>query len=109
MEDFNDGNAGNAEEVGGVGGEEAGLNQSDDLENQSSGCACDSDIKACIEKIIFIFEEAEFEVGIAGATFDLANTAKADSIDCNLQAKKNGQGDEVGGIHSVSFRWGDFS
>jgi hypothetical protein len=85
------------------------LNQSDDLENQSRGCASDSDVKACIKEIVLVFQKAEFEIGISRAFLDLADAAKADSVDGNLQSKKNGQGDEVGGVHSVSFRLCDFS
>ena len=96
MEDFNDGDAGNAEKVGGVGGKKAGLNEADDLEDESRGCASDSDVKACIKEIVLVFQKAEFEIGISRAFLDLADAAKADSVDGNLQSKKNGQSDEVG-------------
>ena len=96
MEDFNDGDAGDTEEVGGVGGKEAGLNEADDLEDESRGSASNSDVKACIKEVVLVFQKAEFEVGIARAFFDLADAAKADSVDGNLQSKKNGQSDEVG-------------
>jgi hypothetical protein len=93
---LNDGDACNSKEVGGVGGKKAGLNEAEDLENESRGCASDSDVKACIKEIVLVFQKAEFEIGISRAFLDLADAAKADSVDGNLQSKKNGQSDEVG-------------
>ncbi len=101
MEDFNDGDAGDTEEVGGVGGKEAGLDNADDLEDESGGGASDSDVKTCIKKIVLIFKEAKFEIRIAGAVFDLLDAAEADSIDGDLQAKKDGEGDKISGIHGT--------
>lgn len=101
MEDFNDGDAGDTEEIGGVGGEEAGLDNADDLEDESGGGASDADVKACIKKIVLIFKEAKFEIRIAGAVFDLLDAAEADSIDGDLQAKKDGEGDKISGIHGT--------
>jgi len=101
MEDFNDGDAGDTEEVGGVGGEEAGLNDADDLEDEGGGGASDSDVEPCIKKIILIFKEAEFEIRITGAVFDLLDAAEADSVDGDLQAKKDGEGDKISGIHGT--------
>jgi hypothetical protein len=101
MEDFNDGDAGDTEEVGGVGGEEAGLDNADDLEDESGGGASDADVKACIKKIVLIFKEAKFEIRIAGAVFDLLDAAEADSVDGDLQAKKDGEGDKISGIHGT--------
>jgi hypothetical protein len=101
MEDFNDGDAGDTEEVGGVGGEEAGLNDADDLENEGGGGASDSDVKTCIKKIVLIFKEAKFEIRIAGSVFDLLDAAEADSVDGDLQAKKDGEGDKISGIHGT--------
>ena len=96
MKYLNDGDACDSKEVGGVRGKKAGLNEADDLENQSSSCASDSDVKACVKEIVLVFQKAEFEIGISGAFLDLADAAKADSVDGNLQSKKNGQSDEVG-------------
>jgi len=93
---LNDGDACDSKEVGGIGGKKAGLNEADDLEDESRGSASDSDIQACIKEIVLVFQKAKFEVVIAGAFFDLADAAKADSVDGNLQSKKNGQSDEVG-------------
>ena len=90
MEDFNDGDAGDTEEVGGVGGEEAGLDDANDLEDEGGGGASDSDVETCIKKIVLIFKEAEFEVRIARAVFDLLDAAEADSVDGDLQAKEDG-------------------
>jgi hypothetical protein len=101
MEDFNDGDASDTEEVGGVGGEEAGLNDADDLEDEGGGGASDSDVEPCIKKIILIFKEAEFEIRIAGAVLDLLDAAEADSVDGDLQAKKDGEGDKISGIHGT--------
>lgn len=101
MEDFNDGDAGDTEEVGGVGGKEAGLDNADDLEDESGGGASDADVKACIKKIVLIFKEAKFEIRIAGAVFDLLDAAEADSVDGDLQAKKDGEGDKISGIHGT--------
>jgi len=101
MEDFNDGNAGDTEEVGGVGGEEAGLDDANDLEDEGGGGASDSDVETCIKKIVLIFKEAEFEVRIARAVFDLLDAAEADSVDGDLQAKKDGEGDKISGIHGT--------
>ena len=99
MEDFNDGDAGDTEEVGGVGGEEAGLDNADDLEDEGGGGASDSDVKTCIKKIVLIFKQAKFEIRIAGAVFDLLDAAEADSVDGDLQAKEDGEGDKISGIH----------
>ncbi len=104
MKDFHDGDAGNAKEIGGVSGEEAGLDQSDDLKDESDGRAGNADVEASIKEVVLVFQKAEFEVGIAWAFFDLVNASQADSVNGNLQAKKNGQGDEVSWVHSVSFR-----
>ncbi|NBR97262.1 MAG: hypothetical protein EBT48_06640 [Verrucomicrobia bacterium] len=93
---LNDGDARDSKEVGGIGSKKAGLNDSDDLEDESRGSASDSHVKACIKEIVLVFQKAEFEVGIARAFFDLADAAKANSVDGNLQSKKNGQSDEVG-------------
>jgi hypothetical protein len=93
---LNDGNACDSKKVGGVGGKKAGLNDADDLKDESRGSASDSHIKACIKEIVLVFQKAKFEVGISRAFFDLADAAKADSVDGNLQSKKNGQSDEVG-------------
>jgi hypothetical protein len=93
---LNDGDACDSKEVGGVGGKKAGLNDADDLEDECRGSASDSHVKACIKEIVLIFQKAEFEVGISRAFLDLADAAKADSVDGNLQSKKNGQSDEVG-------------
>ena len=101
MEDFNDGDAGDTEEVGGVGGEEAGLDDADDLEDEGGGGASDSDVETCIKKIVLIFKEAEFEIGIAWAVFDLLDAAEADSVDGDLQAKEDGEGDKISGIHGT--------
>ena len=101
MEDFNDGDAGDTEEVGGVGGEEAGLDDADDLEDEGGGGASDSDIETCIKKIVLIFKEAEFEIRIAWAVFDLLDAAEADSVDGDLQAKEDGEGDKISGIHGT--------
>jgi len=106
MEDFNDGDAGDTEEVGGVGGEEAGLNDADDLENEGGSGASDSDVEPCIKKIILIFKEAEFEIRIAWAVFDLLDATEADSVDGDLQAKEDGKGNKISGVHctpGVSF------
>ena len=101
MEDFNDGDAGDTEEVGGVGGEEAGLDDADDLEDEGGGGASDSDVETCIKKIVLIFKEAEFEIRIAWAVFDLLDAAEADSVDGDLQAKEDGEGDKISGIHGT--------
>ena len=101
MEDFNDGDASDTEEVGGIGGEEAGLNDADDLEDEGGGGASDSDVETCIKKIVLIFKEAEFEIGIAWAVFDLLDAAEADSVDGDLQAKEDGEGDKISGIHGT--------
>ena len=101
MEDFNDGDAGDTKEVGGVGGEEAGLDDADDLEDEGGGGASDSDIETCIKKIVLIFKEAEFEIRIAWAVFDLLDAAEADSVDGDLQAKEDGEGDKISGIHGT--------
>ena len=101
MEDFNDGDAGDAKEVGGVGGEEAGLNDTDNLEDESGGGASNSDVETCIKKIVLIFKEAEFEIRIARAVFDLLDAAEADSVDGDLQAKEDGEGDKISGIHGT--------
>jgi hypothetical protein len=93
---LNDGDACDSKKVGGIGSKKAGLNDSDDLEDESRGSASDSHVKACIKEIVLVFQKAEFEVGIARAFFDLADAAKANSVDGNLQSKKNGQSDEVG-------------
>jgi len=101
MEDFNDGDAGDTEEVGGVGGEEAGLDDADDLEDECGGGASDSHIETCIKKIVLIFKEAKFEIRIAWAVFDLLDAAEADSVDGDLQAKEDGEGDKISGIHGT--------
>jgi len=101
MEDFNDGDTGDTEEVGGVGGKEAGLNDADDLENEGGSGASDSDIETCIKKIVLIFKKAEFEIRITGAVFDLLDAAEADSVDGNLQAKEDGEGNKISGIHGT--------
>ena len=101
MEDFNDGDAGDTEEVGGVGGEEAGLDDADDLEDEGGGGASDSDVETCIKKIVLIFKEAEFEIRIAWAVLDLLDAAEADSVDGDLQAKEDGEGDKISGIHGT--------
>lgn len=101
MEDFNDGDAGDTEEVGGVGGEEAGLDDADDLEDEGGGGASDSDVETCIKKIVLIFKEAEFEIRVAWAVFDLLDAAEADSVDGDLQAKEDGEGDKISGIHGT--------
>jgi hypothetical protein len=93
---LNDGDACDSKEVGGVGSKKAGLNEADDLEDEGRGSASDSNVKACIKEIVLIFQKAKFEVGIARAFLDLTDAAKADSVDGNLQSKKNGQCDEVG-------------
>jgi hypothetical protein len=93
---LNDGDACDSKEVGGVGGKKAGLNEADDLEDECRGSASDSHVKACIKEIVLVFQKAEFEIGISRAFLDLADAAKADSVDGNLQSKKNGQSDEVG-------------
>jgi hypothetical protein len=81
---LNDGDARDSKEVGGIGSKKAGLNDSDDLEDESRGSASDSHVKACIKEIVLVFQKAKFEVGIAGAFFDLADAAKADFVDGNL-------------------------
>src|SRR5690606_41560939 len=48
--DFHEGDAGDAEEVGGVGGEEIGLDDAEDLENQGGGGAADADVEARSEE-----------------------------------------------------------
>jgi len=101
MEDFNDGDAGDTEEVGGVGGEEARLDDADDLEYEGGGGASDSDVETCIKKIVLIFKEAEFEIRVAWAVFDLLDAAEADSVDGDLQAKEDGEGDKISGIHGT--------
>ena len=101
MEDFNDGDAGDTEEVGGVGGEEAGLNDADDLEDEGGSGASDSDVEPCIKKIILIFKEAEFEIRIARAVLDLLDATEADSVDGDLQAKEDGKGNKISGIHGA--------
>jgi hypothetical protein len=101
MEDFNDGDAGDTEEVGGVGGEEAGLNDADDLEDEGGSGASDSDVEPCIKKIILIFKEAEFEIRIARAVLDLLDATEADSVDGDLQAKEDGKGNKISGIHGT--------
>jgi hypothetical protein len=93
---LNDGDACDSKEVGGVGGKKAGLNEAYDLEDECRGSASDSHVKACIKEIVLVFQKAEFEIGISRAFLDLADAAKADSVDGNLQSKKNGQSDEVG-------------
>ena len=95
MKYLNDGDSCDSKEIGGVSGKKAGLNDADDLEDESCGSASDSHVKACIKKIILILQKAKFEVGISWAFFDLADAAKADSVDGNLQSKKNSQSDEV--------------
>lgn len=109
MKDLHDGDAGDTKEVGGVGGEKTGLNQADDLEDEGGGGTRNADVKAGIEKIIFVFQKAEFELRVAGAIFNLAEATKADAVDGDLQSEKNGQGNEVGGVHSISFEWFIFS
>ena len=101
MEDFNDGDAGDTEEVGGVGGEEAGLDDTDDLEDEGGGGASDSDVETCIKKIVLIFKEAEFEIRIAWAVLDLLDATEADSLIGDLQAKEDGEGDKISGIHGT--------
>ena len=101
MEDFNDGDAGDAKEVGGVGGEEAGLDDADDLEDEGGGGASDSDVETCIKKIVLIFKEAEFEIRIAWAVLDLLDATEADSVNGDLQAKEDGEGDKISGIHGT--------
>lgn len=109
VENFNDGDAGDTEEVGSVGGEEAGLNDAEDLKDESGGGACDADVETCVEKIVFIFEKAKFESGIAWAFFDLAHPTETDSIDGDLEGKKDSEGDQIGGIHSISFKFPESS
>ena len=101
MEDFNDGDASDTEEVGGVGGEEAGLDDADDLEDKGGGGASDSDVETCIKKIVLIFKEAEFEIRIAWAVLDLLDATEADSVNGDLQAKEDGEGDKISGIHGT--------
>jgi len=101
MEDFYDGDAGDTEKVGGVGGEEAGLDDADDLEDEGGGGASDSDVETCIKKIVLIFKEAEFEIRIAWAVFDLLDATEADSVNGDLQAKEDGKGNKISGIHST--------
>ena len=101
MEDFNDGDASDTEEVRGVGGEEAGLDDADDLEDEGGGGASDSDVETCIKKIVLIFKEAEFEIRIAWAVFDLLDATEADSVNGDLQAKEDGEGDKISGIHGT--------
>jgi len=66
MEDFNDSDAGDTKEVGGVGGEEAGLDDTDDLEDEGGGGASDSDVETCIKKIVLIFKQAELRLESPG-------------------------------------------
>jgi hypothetical protein len=96
VEYLNDGNACDSKKVGGVSGKKAGLNDADDLEDESRGSASDSHVKACIKEIVLVFQKAKFEIGISRAFFDLADAAKTDSVDGNLQSKKYSQSDEVG-------------
>jgi hypothetical protein len=101
MEDFNDSDAGDTEEVGGVGGEEAGLDDADDLEDEGGSGASDSDVETCIKKIVLILKEAEFEIRITGAVFDLLDAAEANAVDGDLQAKEDGEGDKISRIHGT--------
>lgn len=73
-------NTGDAKEVGGVGGQQAGLNNPDDLKNQRRGCSPDANVKTGIKKIVLIFQEFEFQVGVAGSLLDLADSADADTV-----------------------------
>jgi hypothetical protein len=51
---LNDGDSCDSKEIGGVSGKKAGLNDADDLEDESCGSASDSHVKACIKKIILV-------------------------------------------------------
>ena len=77
------------------------MDDADDLEDKGGGGASDSDIETCIKKIVLIFKEAEFEIGIAWAVFDLLDAAEADSVNGDLQAKEDGEGDKISGIHGT--------
>ena len=96
VKDLDDGDAGDAKEIGGVSGEEAGLDHAQDLQNEGNGGAADADIETGIEEIVLVFEQAEFESGVAGSGFNLTNAPDADPIDGDLDRQEDHQGDDVG-------------
>jgi hypothetical protein len=85
MEDFDDGNAGDAKKVGRVGGKQAGLDHAEHLEDKGDGGAPDADIEAGVEKVVLVFQEFEFEGGVTGSGLDLADAADADAVDGDLE------------------------
>jgi hypothetical protein len=92
VKDFHEGDTGDAEKVGRVGSQEAGLDNADDLKDKGCGCPPNPDVETGIKKVILVFQKLEFEVGIAGTFFDLADSAKADAIDGDLQTEKDCEG-----------------
>ena len=99
MENLHQRDAGDAEKIGRVGGQQAGLDDSHDLEDKGCRRSSDSDIEARIKKIILVFQKLEFEVGVPGARLDLTDSADADAVDGDLQAEKDGEGDQIGEVH----------
>ena len=85
------------------------MDDSHNLQDKGRGCSSDSDVEAGVKKIILVFEEPEFEAGVAGAGLDLADAANADAVDGDLQTEKDRKGDEVGEVHGGFTPGLDFS
>ena len=61
--DLDEGHADDAEEVGGVGGQQVGLDHAQHLQHEGGGGAHHADVQAAVEKVLLVFHEAQLERG----------------------------------------------
>ncbi len=61
--DLHERNADDAEKIGGVRGQQVGVDQVEDLEHQGGGGAGDTDVEPAVEEVFLILDEAELACG----------------------------------------------
>ena len=94
--DFDEGHAQDAKDVGGVGDGKADAELGrEHFDGKGEGGAAYADVEAHVEEVIFVFEESQFEQGIAHALADFVHLGFAGEIHKELD---RGKGDEEDGV-----------
>ena len=80
--------ADDAEQVGRVGGEEIGLNDADDLQDEGRRRAHHADVQAAVEEVLLIVHETELEERRGILALDLPDLAEACHVHSDLERGK---------------------
>ena len=99
MPDLDQGDAHDAEQVGGIGGEQVGVDDAKHLEHQRRGGAGDAHVEAAVEEVLLILHEPQLRGGGHAGAVDLGDLEQAGHIHRDLQERERDDGEDGGDVH----------